>query len=172
MLHLRQPVNFDDSLNHDSLRLAQFAMTDPPPARRGSTPSAIPSKRPFEHDDEQKHLPAVPSPLNPDFVNARARKAPPAREQREKKESLKKREAKGADTTRAATPELQTHGRKTNKKAAEPTINTQSVVRYSIPLPKPYDFEPTGPPLLVPGTVRAGQQFFDAQEQYTRGVPS
>ena len=143
-------------------------MTDPSPARRGSTPSAIPSKRPFEHDDEQKHVPAVPSPLNPDFANVRARKAPPAREQREKKESLKKREAKGVDTTRAATPDQPTPGRKTNKKVAEPTVNTQSVLRYSIPLPKAHDFEPTGPPLLVPGTERAGQQFFDAQEQYAR----
>ena len=142
-------------------------MTDQPSARRGSTPSTIPLKRPYELDDEQRHVPAIPSPLNPDFANARARKAPPAREQREKKESLKKREAKGAaDNPRAATPDTQSHGRKSNKKGPEPVANTQSIIRYTIPLPKPHDFEPAGPPVLAPGMKRAGHQFFVASEQY------
>ena len=142
-------------------------MADSPFSQRGLTPSSIPLKRPYELDDEQRHAPSIPSPLNPDFVAARARKAAPAREQREKKESLKKREAKGVDAPRAATPDTPSHGRKVSKKAPEPPASdTQTIVRYAIPLPKPGDFDPAGPPVLQLGIRRAGQQFFHAHEQY------
>ena len=88
----------------------------------------------------------------------------PAREQREKKESLKKREAKGADNSRARTPDTQNHGRKT-KKAPDTATNTQSLIRYTIPMPKRYDFDPPGAPVLVPSMTRAGRQFYESQEQ-------
>ncbi|KAL9036258.1 MAG: hypothetical protein Q9180_004402, partial [Flavoplaca navasiana] len=49
------------------------------PRPRSATPSAVPQKRPVNLDDEQ-HIPAIPSPLNPDAPTTRTRKAP-AREQ-------------------------------------------------------------------------------------------
>ncbi|KAI4156562.1 MAG: hypothetical protein LQ340_000170 [Diploschistes diacapsis] len=139
-------------------------MAETSPAPRGPAPgSVIPQKRGLGLEDDQ-HAPAVSSPLNPDFANARARKAPPAREQREKKESLKKREAKGVDNARGGTPDTQSHGRGTKKKGQEAATNSQSLIRYTIPLPKRHDFDPPGPPVLVPSMVRAGRQFYESQE--------
>ncbi|MCJ1331748.1 hypothetical protein MMC10_008440 [Thelotrema lepadinum] len=139
-------------------------MAETSPTRRGSTPgSIVPQKRSLGLEDDQ-HAPAISSPLNPDFANARARKAPPAREQREKKETLKKREAKGVDNTRAATPDTQNHGRSTKKKGQEAATNPQTLIRYTIPLPKQHDFDPPGPPVMVPSMTRAGTQFYETQE--------
>ena len=144
-------------------------MASPSPTLRSSTPTAtttttvIPLKRPHGLEDEQ-HAPTISSPLNPDFASARSRKAPPAREQREKKESLKKREAKGGESARAHTPDTQNHGRKT-KKAPDTFTNTQSLIRYTIPMPKPYDFNPPGAPILVTSMTRARRQFYESQEQ-------
>lgn len=124
--------------------------------------AVIPQKRAFGDDDA--HAPAISSPLNPDFATARARKAPPAREQREKKESLKKRESKG-DTARAGTPDTQNHVRGSKKKGTEAPLNAHSLIRYTIPPPKIEDFDPPGAPLLVPSITRAGREFFESQEQ-------
>ena len=169
-------------------------MAETSPSRRSSTPSSlIPQKRPLgPSDDDPPHAPAVSSPLNPDFAAARARKAaPPAREQREKKESLKKREAKGAvadnsTSARSGTPtDTQAHnnssgsggggagggggggGRSASsktKKGAEKFANPQALQRYTIPLPKRHDCEPSNPPVLVPSMTRAGRQFYESQE--------
>jgi COMPASS component BRE2 len=49
------------------------------------------------------HAPSVPSPLNPDASRARPAPKPIAREQREKKETLKKRESTAL--ARGATPD-------------------------------------------------------------------
>jgi COMPASS component BRE2 len=99
---------------------------------RGSTPAlAPPLRRPLEED----HAPAVSSPLNPNpDAAARARpKAPPReREQREKRETLKKREASA--NTRSSTPNPKTA--KKERPAAD------SPMRYSIPEPRATDYEP------------------------------
>jgi COMPASS component BRE2 len=138
-------------------------MAEGSPTPRSSTPSStIPQKRALAEDDA--HAPAVSSPLNPDFANARARKAPPAREQREKKESLKKREAKG-DTARAGTPDTPSHGRGSKKKGQEAASNNQTLIRYTIPAPKVHDFDPPGAPVLMPSMTRANREFYESQEQ-------
>ncbi|KAH0565171.1 hypothetical protein GP486_001435 [Trichoglossum hirsutum] len=76
-----------------------------PPSPHPAMGSSVPQKRAYEDE----HIPAVSSPLNPDVTSSRQsrikEKAPIHREQREKKESLKKRESKassvnGADHTR------------------------------------------------------------------------
>jgi COMPASS component BRE2 len=88
-------------------------------------------RRPLEED----HAPAISSPLNPNpDAAARARpKAPPReREQREKRETLKKREASA--NTRASTPNAKTV--KKERPAAD------SPMRYSIPEPRATDYEP------------------------------
>ncbi|KAF2236183.1 hypothetical protein EV356DRAFT_436845, partial [Viridothelium virens] len=96
---------------------------------RGNTPSLATPK--FPADD---HTPAISSPLNPDApVGASRSSRPPAREQREKRDTLKKREStKG----RSGTPD--NHGPKSSK--AVPGV--PSPMRYSIPEPKLSDYEP------------------------------
>lgn len=96
---------------------------------RGSTPSAVaPLRRPLEED----HAPAVSSPLNPNpDAAARSRPArPPPREQREKRETLKKREASAS--ARGNTP---------NPKSKQNGLSTPSPMRYSVPEPKVADYE-------------------------------
>jgi COMPASS component BRE2 len=99
---------------------------------RGSTPAVASSlRRPLEED----HAPAISSPLNPNpDAAARARpKAPPReREQREKRETLKKREASA--NTRSSTPNPKT------VKKERPVAD--SPMRYSIPEPRATDYEP------------------------------
>jgi COMPASS component BRE2 len=100
-----------------------------------STPTVIPpERRPLEVD----HAPIVPSPLNP--AAAKAPKPPVReREQREKKESLKKREASG--NSRGNTPDVK------GKKGKGPAV--PSPMRYSIPEPKTHDYDPPKDPILV-----------------------
>ena len=137
-------------------------MAEASPNRRSSTPSTIPQKRPLGLDDEQ-HVPAVSSPLNPDFATSRARRPPAPREQREKKESLKKREAKGADGARAGTPDSQGSGRKSKKGPESSSI--LSLIRWKLPAPNPTDFDPPIPPILIPVFTKVGKQFYEASEQ-------
>ena len=84
----------------------------------------------FQH--EQEHVPAVPSPLNP-ATRAPSKTPGPLpiqREQREKKESLKKRESNiNAPTTSLGK-------RKANAAHAYP-----SPQRFNVPPPRPQDFE-------------------------------
>ena len=108
--------------------------------------------------------PVVPSPLNPDAATARARRPAAPREQREKKESLKKREAKGADGLRDGTPDSQSHGRK-SKKQLESESSIVSPMRYSIPAPKPADFDPPQAPVLTPTITVNEVQFHESSEQ-------
>jgi COMPASS component BRE2 len=61
------------------------------------------------------------------------------REQREKKESLKKREASAS--ARGNTPDVK------GKKQKGPTV--PSPMRYSIPEPRPSDYEPPKDPILL-----------------------
>ena len=141
-------------------------MSNTTPRQRSSTPSTV-QKRPFGLDDEQ-HVPAVSSPLNPDFVNSRARKQPP-REQREKKESLKKREAKGGDGLRNGTPDPQSGDKKTKKTKVDSII--LSPIRYKLATPKSTDFDPPRAPVFTPAHVRAQVQFYESSEQYDTPYP-
>lgn len=136
-------------------------MSDTSPLPPGST-STVPQKRPFGLEDEQ-HVPAVSSPLNPDSAAARTRKQP-AREQREKKESLRKREAKGVEGTRHGTPDAPSQAKKA-KKSTPPAI-ALSPIRYKLAPPKPTDFDPPKPPVLTPTYTRAQRQFYESSEQY------
>ncbi|KAL8804777.1 MAG: hypothetical protein Q9182_002369 [Xanthomendoza sp. 2 TL-2023] len=134
--------------------------TESPPRPRSATPSAIPPKRPLNLDDEQ-HIPAVSSPLNPDAATSRTRKAP-AREQREKKESLKKREAKGVDTTRSATPDTQTSTKKSKKVEKPPDVVRP--LRYYTKPPNPSDFDPPREPIFNPILSKANREFNECFE--------
>ena len=149
------------NLKIDTL-LSGVSMAETIPSRRSLTPSTIPQKRPLGLEDEQ-HIPAVSSPLNPDFATSRARRPPAPREQREKKESLKKREAKGVDGARAGTPDSQTTGRKTKKGTENNSV--LSLIRYKLPAPNLTDFDPPKPPVLVPVFAKAQLQFYEASEQ-------
>lgn len=82
-------------------------------------------------------LPSIPSPLNPEVQSRPSQTPAPVREQREKKESLKKRESnpKGG---RADTPSTSTLGkRKANTQHAYP-----SPQRFAIPEAQGRDFAP------------------------------
>ncbi|RYN17728.1 hypothetical protein AA0115_g11663 [Alternaria tenuissima] len=104
-------------------------MADSHPPSRSNTPTLVPPmRRPLEGDN----APAVSSPLNPNpDAAARARPKAPAREQREKRETIKKREASAS--TRQSTPNA-----KSSKKERP---SADSPMRYSIPEPRPSDYE-------------------------------
>jgi COMPASS component BRE2 len=104
-------------------------MAEPQPPSRANTPSLATMRRPLDDG----HTPAVSSPLNPN-LDAAARTRPKAapREQREKRETLKKREASAS--TRASTPNP-----KTSKKER---VSADSPMRYSIPEPRFTDYDP------------------------------
>ncbi|KAI4093661.1 MAG: hypothetical protein LQ344_002726 [Seirophora lacunosa] len=136
--------------------------TETSPRPRSATPSTIvPQKRALILDDEQ-HIPAVSSPLNPDAATSRSRKAP-AREQREKKESLKKREAKGVDTARSATPDTQTSTKKSKKIEKPPDVVRP--LRYYTKPPNPSDFDPPRGPIFSPILEKANRDFNECFEQ-------
>lgn len=112
--------------------------------RREHTPSGPPASIPQKRALEDDYSPAVPSPLNPDVRAHRTQVQFPddtqamAREKRTKKDSLKKREAKGAgpDSSRA-TPD---------PKQREPPPGELAPLRYKLAQPRPSDFElPRGP---------------------------
>lgn len=126
-----------------------------------SSSTSIPQKRPIGLEDEQ-HVPAVSSPLNPDFANSRTRKQP-AREQREKKESLKKREAKGVEGARNGTPDAQSQGKRLKKSTQ--TTSTLSPIRYKLAAPKSTDFDPPRPPIFTHADTRAQRKFYETSEQ-------
>ncbi|KAJ4305802.1 transcription factor, contains a PHD finger motif [Kalmusia sp. IMI 367209] len=101
-------------------------MADSQSNSRSNTPGAsLPVKRTLE----EVHAPSISSPLNPNPDRARPRA--PQREQREKRETIKKREA--SSNTRGNTPNPRT-------KKERPEVD--SPMRYSIPEPKPSDYDP------------------------------
>lgn len=125
--------------------------------------SSIPQKRALD----EGHSPAVPSPLNtegklsetlPHDDAAQSNRSKPART---KKDTLKKREAKGIDSTRA-TPDP--------KASKEPRQSESGPLRYKLAPPKPSDFEPPrGPVLTVHHEARGGNgeptEFLEASDQ-------
>ena len=133
-------------------------MADSPSRSRSNTPSTLLQKRNLNMDEDQ-HLPAVSSPLNPDAVSQRARK-PPARE---KKDTLKKREAKGVESVRSNSPHVTGPEKKFKKTVTAPSIF--SPPRYYIYAPIASDFEAPRPWALAEATTRVGKQFYDAPEQ-------
>lgn len=103
-------------------------MADAPSPIRAGSPTTVPLKRPLEDD----HAPNVSSPLNPNA--AASTKQPIVREKREKKDSLKKREAAGLvnTTTKGNTTE---HAAK-KQKLSDDAPAQPSPTRYNHPLPK------------------------------------
>ena len=143
-------------------------MADAPAPPQGSTPSAAsPIGRVLGANDEQ-HVPAISSPLNPAAAISRAKSAVPAREQRDKKDSLKKREAKGTDTPPNTKSDTQSSGRKT-KKGAEKIPEKDVVIspfKYpTIEPPRGTDFEPPNAPALTAILERAKRVFYESSEQ-------
>ncbi|KJZ78004.1 hypothetical protein HIM_02641 [Hirsutella minnesotensis 3608] len=134
--------------------------------KRESTPTAalgsIPTKRPLD----EGHSPAVSSPLH---AQVKASDAQPADEgtqpsrskpSRAKKDTLKKREAKGGESGRA-TPDP--------KAPQELKQSDASPLRYKLAPPKPSDFElPRGPILTVHHEITAPDdekiEFFETTE--------
>lgn len=108
--------------------------------------SSLPQKRPFEED----HLPAVSSPLNPDFKPSKPSEEVPAnRERRTKKESLKKRESKvTSDHGRAASEPRSGNAMPTSK--SKKGKSELAPMRYKLPPPKSSDFDvPRGPSMTL-----------------------
>ncbi|MCJ1356964.1 MAG: hypothetical protein MMC33_006960 [Icmadophila ericetorum] len=138
-------------------------MTESSPTRRSATPSSIPQKRPLGIDDEQ-HAPAVSSPLNPDFASSRSRRPAAPREQREKKETLKKREAKGVDGIRGATPDSQSRGRSSKLRKPVESDVLSPIKHPTLAPPKLEDFEPPKASTLTPTQTRAGRQYYETSE--------
>ncbi|KAH8911435.1 hypothetical protein BR93DRAFT_949681 [Coniochaeta sp. PMI_546] len=147
----------------------ELTPTAPPPAANPTAPSSLPQKRALEDD----HSPAVSSPLNPEVkppskvqIQTSDDSQTMGREKRTKKESLKKRESKGApasgvDSARA-TPDPKHHG--------EPSAAEISPMRYKLAPPKPSDFEPARGPIFVPhhevpsGADGSNIEFFETSE--------
>jgi COMPASS component BRE2 len=77
------------------------------------------------------HAPSVPSPLNPDAATRSANRTPKpiVREQREKKDSLKKRENAAGNTGRGATPDVRTSAKAKSSSANAP-------LRYQLSFPE------------------------------------
>ncbi|KAL8822631.1 MAG: hypothetical protein Q9191_006637, partial [Dirinaria sp. TL-2023a] len=152
-------------------------MTEGSPTTASPPPSSISQKRPLNINTEpglqarvkqtpkiledEQHVPAVSSPLNPDSAAGRARKPLP-REQREKKESLKKREAKGRDNARSSTPDIQPQGKKSKNSTQTATI--LSPIRYKLPAPILTDFDPPKAPIFVPAFERGKRHFHECTE--------
>ena len=132
------------------------------------TPAALASSIPQKRVLDEAHSPAVSSPLNPEGKlnelhaedNSQQNRFKSARA---KKDSFKKREAKGADSARA-TPEPKGH-----KDHKEPERTESSPLRYKLAPPKPSDFEqPRGPALIShhrANTQDGEIEFFETSEQ-------
>lgn len=114
--------------------------------KREPTPTTSLSSVPQKRLLDEGHSPAVPSPLNPDVNPTESHltdDAPPssrAKSVRAKKDTLKKREAKGGDGDRA-TPDPK---RPKEQKHAE-----GGPLRYKLAPPKTSDFEAPRPRVLA-----------------------
>lgn len=138
--------------------------------KREPTPSAPLSSIPQKRALEENHSPAVSSPLNPD--GRPSEPLPPddsapnrSKSARTKKDSFKKREAKGSESARA-TPEPKSHA----QKETEPDHTEASPLRYKLAPPKLADFEPPRGPFLTPHHKTVNQhgeetEFFETADQ-------
>lgn len=161
--HKVGPTRATDRLGSDQTPVGKMADNSiSASAATASTNSIVPMKRVH---DEDLHAPAVSSPLNPDVASSRSRKAPATREQREKKESLKKRESKASSIvgdTRGGTPDAASNRR---KQKFTPEATVLSPTRYKLPPPKPVDFDAPKPPVLNPHHTVNGVQVYETSEQ-------
>jgi len=112
--------------------------------QREPTPSSLPSSIPQKRILEEDHSPAVSSPLNPEpkkvQVQIQDDNQVMAREKRTKKDSLKKRESKGATDSARATPDPK----------PKEVLGELAPVRYKLAPPKPTDFELSRGPVFTP----------------------
>ena len=122
-----------------------MAETTPHPAPAPT----IPQKRLLGFED--KHTPAVASPLNPDLNASRTK----MREPREKKATYKARGASPEPAAPAA-------GKKSKKPTKDPSV--LSPLKYTLPTPKTTDFDAPKAPQMVPTLKRAHRQFYEATE--------
>jgi COMPASS component BRE2 len=117
--------------------------------KREPTPTTSLSSIPLKRTAEEAHSPAVPSPLNAE-VNSNSQShlhgqddtQQAKKSARAKKDTLKKREAKGSDST-PATPDARAAKGKTSEQAASGPL------RYKLAPPKLSDFEPPRGPVLT-----------------------
>lgn len=135
---------------------------DTPASEETSQPSSIPQKRVLEDD----HVPSVSSPLNPDFNKVPKDEAPAAKERaaRAKKESFKKREAKGPAATEARDSPDPAGPAKQRK-----TSDVLAPLRYKLAPPRLADFEPPQGPVFTPSHTIKGPdgapiQFYEASD--------
>lgn len=150
--------------------LRDFDMaTEAESPKREPTPTASLSSIPQKRALDEGHSPAVSSPLNPDGKAADSQgpedgaQINRSKSARAKKETFKKREAKGADSSRA-TPEPKTQTQK------EPQQAESSPLRYKLAPPKPSDFEPARGPVLTSHHKATTQdddevEFFETSDQ-------
>jgi COMPASS component BRE2 len=141
--------------------------------KRESTPTSVPlSSIPQKRALDEGHSPAVPSPLNPEVKLSSDSLAPDDATQasrfkssRTKKESLKKRESKGANVggeSARATPDPKT--------SKTPVQSESSPLRYKLAPPKPSDFDlPRGPVMTSHHEVSVPNgdtiEFFETSDQ-------
>ena len=135
--------------------------------KREPTPTAPLSSIPQKRALDEGHSPAVSSPLNPEgkVPDSQGLEEGPqanrSKSARAKKETFKKREAKGVDSARA-TPEPRTQ--------KEPQQSESGPLRYKLAPPKPSDFEPARGPVLTSHHTATSQdgeetEFFEASDQ-------
>ncbi|KAF2084602.1 hypothetical protein K490DRAFT_68537 [Saccharata proteae CBS 121410] len=120
-------------------------MTDIQPPSRGTTPGAAAGvKRTLEED----HIPAISSPLNPDSAARPRPSKPPPREQREKRDTLKKRES--TVVSRAQTPDTKARSKLANAPAPLNYIVEKEHLKLSdFEAPKGPLFQSHEPPLYA-----------------------
>jgi COMPASS component BRE2 len=106
-------------------------MADPQSQPDLSPRLAIPPRR---VDDD--HAPTISSPLNPDAAARNKQPKPIVREQREKKESLKKRESAAARSSGAGAQ---------HRDDARGAFEVPTPMRYTIPTPEPAHYNAPKP---------------------------
>jgi COMPASS component BRE2 len=119
---------------------------------RGVTPaSSIPQKRSLEDE----HAPAVSSPLNPDIASstkvAKFAKDKEAiqRERREKKETLKKREAKGGGNAARGTPDPSGKDEPRQSRGTVSSSSRMTPLRYKLAPPPAAAYRRPVPPVFA-----------------------
>ncbi|ROT39424.1 hypothetical protein SODALDRAFT_294892 [Sodiomyces alkalinus F11] len=124
-------------------------------ARSSSPASSIPQKRTLDED----HSPCIPSPLNPEArATPKVQLQPPSQSQtidemqmpskRTKKDTFKKRESKGIDSSRA-TPDPKYGKHSQNLLAVQEDPSESSPLRYKLPPAKQIDFDPARGPVFI-----------------------
>lgn len=142
-------------------------MADAEPPKREATPTAVLSSIPQKRAIDEVHSPAVPSPLNPDSQAADDSSGANRKPTRVKKESFKKREARGGDSA-PATPKA---------KQQDEEQSTSGPLRYKLAPPKPSDFDaPRGPALTLKSQIETDDgrtvEFFETSDQCVGPCPT